>query len=284
MRGYFRPSPTSRSSRENKGLRLPVGGLGLGCEPYSPAMKTDRSSFQNPRERHAFTLTELLVIVGVVALILALQLPAYTGTDKRMRIVQCRSNLKQFASAMHIYGNEYNDRLPSSVGGFWAWDIPAQLGPFVERTGANWRVMFCPGTGPLYTDADNRLLYEYGGSYRVTGYANTFGGTINASERNTTLSPQPIQVSPGTFFTPSASERVLLADATISHSGTTNRNLVLSWIGIGGGFYLPHRSPHLDEANRPVGGNVGMLDGHVGWRRFNEIWARTPIGLPIFWW
>src|SRR2546430_12015816 len=36
-----------------------------------------------------------------------------------------------------------------------------------------------------------------------------------------------------------------------------------------------HRTSHLEE-NRPAGGNLLFLDGHVIWRNFNQMTNRTP--------
>jgi prepilin-type processing-associated H-X9-DG protein len=36
----------------------------------------------------------------------------------------------------------------------------------------------------------------------------------------------------------------------------------------------------------PAGGNVGMLDSHVEWRKFQQMLPRTDpsSGAPVFWW
>jgi prepilin-type processing-associated H-X9-DG protein len=49
-----------------------------------------------------------------------------------------------------------------------------------------------------------------------------------------------------------------------------------------GGFGKPHTSPHL-IGNLPAGGNLGMLDGHVEWRKFQDMQIRSASG-PFFWW
>jgi prepilin-type processing-associated H-X9-DG protein len=146
--------------------------------------------------------------------------------------------------------------------------------------------MYCPGTD--YTESDNRFLYNFGLSFRVTGYANTFpGSSAIQSNINSTLTPPAIQVGFGMFVTPAASERVMLADATISLPGQVNPTQQFSpnyqYTGIQGGFYKPHLSPHL-SGRYPMGGNVGMLDGHVTWRKFKDMRPRTQGGSPGFWW
>jgi prepilin-type processing-associated H-X9-DG protein len=36
----------------------------------------------------------------------------------------------------------------------------------------------------------------------------------------------------------------------------------------------------------PLGGNLGMLDGHSEWRKFQYMFPRDQVGSgsPIFWW
>src|SRR5262249_49828839 len=153
----------------------------------------------------AFTLVELLVVLSVIGLLISVRLPALARATDQTKRAQCASNLKQFALAMHIFANDNNDRLPTTSAGFWAWDVPSDVGTFVESTGSPWTVMYCPGTSPLFSDADNRNLYNYAvPSYRVLGYANTFSGssTLSSTNINATLTPTPAQVAFGIYVTP----------------------------------------------------------------------------------
>jgi len=44
-------------------------------------------------------------------------------------------------------------------------------------------------------------------------------------------------------------------------------------------------TPHMN-GNVPLGGNLGMLDGHSEWRKFQFMFPRdqTGSGAPVFWW
>jgi prepilin-type processing-associated H-X9-DG protein len=147
-------------------------------------------------------------------------------------------------------------------------------------------VMYCPGTAPRFSEADNWNLYNYGG-FRVLGYANTFPGstTVSVTDLNPTLAPAPVQVAFNIYATPLASERVLLADATLSQAGQNNpaTRYSYNYDNIQGGFSQAHLSPHL-IGRFPAGGNLGMLDGHVEWRKFDDMNPRTQGTSPVFWW
>jgi prepilin-type N-terminal cleavage/methylation domain-containing protein/prepilin-type processing-associated H-X9-DG protein len=264
--------------------------IGVVVNSHHEHMLRERFNLPSHSRQRGFTLVELLVVLAVIALLISVRLPALARATDQTKRSQCASNLKQFALAMHIFANDNNDGLPTSSSAYWAWDVPGDVGTFVESTGSPWTVMYCPGTSPRFSDADNWNLYNYAvPGYRVLGYANTFSGSaaVSPADLNATLTPMPVQVSVGTYATPLASQRVLLADATMSFPGENNPAMRFSYhyIDIPGGYSLAHLSPHL-VGRFPVGGNVGMLDGHVEWRKFAEMTSRTAASSnsPVFWW
>lgn len=66
------------------------------------------------RERCAFTLIELLVIITIVAVLVALLLPALAGARDAARRVQCGSNLRQYAVGSDAYRIDYSGLIPLS--------------------------------------------------------------------------------------------------------------------------------------------------------------------------
>jgi prepilin-type N-terminal cleavage/methylation domain-containing protein len=67
----------------------------------------------------AFTLTELLVVVAVIALLIATWLPALANVQHKGGRAQCANNLRQIGMATMIYANEYRGWLPiCTIGGF----------------------------------------------------------------------------------------------------------------------------------------------------------------------
>jgi prepilin-type processing-associated H-X9-DG protein len=64
----------------------------------------------NPRLM-AFTLVELLVVIGIIAVLIALLLPVLAGARIAARSVACQSNLRQIGQGLMMYANA-NDGWP----------------------------------------------------------------------------------------------------------------------------------------------------------------------------
>ncbi len=74
------------------------------------------------KKKKSFTLIELLVVVAIIAVLVAILLPALGNARQMGRSMLCSSNLRQIGIAYRMYAQDYHGKLPLS----WDTSKPGQ--------------------------------------------------------------------------------------------------------------------------------------------------------------
>lgn len=81
------------------------------------------NTHRHVRDRHGFTLVELLVVVAIISLLVALLVPALSRAKATSVSTQCLTNLRGLDQMLIMYTNEYESQTPCI---YWFWNSGAQ--------------------------------------------------------------------------------------------------------------------------------------------------------------
>jgi prepilin-type N-terminal cleavage/methylation domain-containing protein len=248
--------------------------------------------------RKGFTLIELLVVIAILAILMAILMPALQKAREQGKKIVCSNNLKQIGLSLNMYGSEHDGKLPLNQGGYWLWDIAYSTTDYIIATGGDRKTFYCP-SDRLKTP-DMACLWQFsqnipfgshygavaepttnrGNYYRVTSYfwmMDTVAGRSNQPQGT----PKKSWVKTLNCKQPAATE--LVTDATISDGPDPKQ---ASFTEVRGGSWsrwqLFDSTNHLIHGDRPAGGNILFVEGHLEWRPFKDMDAR--IWPPYHWW
>lgn len=105
------------------------------------------------RRSRGFTLIELLVVISIIALLMAILMPAMQRVRKQTMTISCRSNLRQLSLVVLAYTNDNNGR-------FWrGWEglanVELRWFKILEAAYENPKLRLCPmASKPLWDSAN----------------------------------------------------------------------------------------------------------------------------------
>jgi prepilin-type N-terminal cleavage/methylation domain-containing protein/prepilin-type processing-associated H-X9-DG protein len=267
-----------------------------------------------------FTLVELLVVIGIIAVLISMLLPALNRSREQARRVSCASNLKQIGAAFFMYAGENKGKLPQHFtegsGLAWLFDIPNQTRDWLHKFGTVRDSLYCPGNADTQND-DKLYWYPTGNptganQHCATGYqfltrkpgSQTAAGVVTLAPMPTAANPLPsggfgptlnfqrkyLQkitekqtfVAGGKMEIRRPEELEVVVDMVNSVAGPPEQ-----YEAAHGGHNERHRTAHM-RGQIPAGGNVLFLDGHVIWRNWADMKRQTQnaggSGTNYFYW
>ncbi len=209
--------------------------------------------------RRAFTILELLIVLGIVAVLAAIIFPVFARARQNARRASCQTHLKQIGLGMMQYARDYDEKMPLSLtvqGETWV-DI---LHPYIKSDA----VFLCPNDltpFPLPNPYRRRTSYALNQLYAHIPRERLFS-TPGSGPHSINLAK--IQSPAGTIAAGDSSDYLQVTMAPRSTSVALALNAAPPSFGDGGklGRFVGR---HLD------GTNWLFLDGHVKWHSLGNI-------------
>jgi len=226
----------------------------------------------------------LLVVIAIIAILAALLLPALVGAKEKSKRASCKNSLRQFSLALHMYGDDNRQILPSGAPNKPMKPNDDHLPVISDATSnsivqylATQRLMSCPSFGDWFIKQQAERPFEA----RQYGYV--IGYNYHGGHTNTPWAPLPGHTARWT-----SPQRL----TDISTNALVPTLVLLSdmndWSPLYRQTYAPHaksgsvlRVADPEDNSGPggsssaeigaTGGNIGLLDGSVQWRSIRQM-------------
>jgi prepilin-type processing-associated H-X9-DG protein/prepilin-type N-terminal cleavage/methylation domain-containing protein len=238
--------------------------------------------YHRRRTHAAFTLVELLVVVGIIALLIAILMPALSKAREQANAVKCMSNERQLGQALVMFTNDHNGYLPKAwfndgpVAGKGGWNYRDPMYGWtyllLRYVGNNKETFRCPSddTGYVYDTFNDSAanLPDRGDADNIPG-----SYRLNISD----LPNGPFDAIRATRLG-NTSEAIVIADAKQGYMAS-QWNQLARWEDWNGRVSKQFKDNVAWKRHRNRGMYV-FADGHAENLSWDETWAQRGPDIP----
>lgn len=237
-----------------------------GGNGSTPPRHGEKSRSLPRRSRqNAFTLIELMVVTAIIAIVMALLLPAVVQAREAARRTQCRNNLKQIGLSLHNYHDAHSVLPPGMISSnLFSWK--SFLMPLVEQS-------------QLYNSFNfNAPVFNGNDTYPATD--NAFTATIPIEMYHCPSDPGPTNVTNGDpFAIPNSTE--IIEQATSSYVGNYGSDGFATMTAANGIMFTNSRVslPKIrDGVSNTVAAGEHLIVDPATSDRISAFWFGSPTG------
>ena len=227
-----------------------------------------RSPIRRGKQKHvsAFTLVELLVVIGIIAILIAILMPALGRARDQARGVQCSSNMRQLMMAVHMFAADHKGHCPGNHvdaldGGRPNSDPEKRSWLSGDYVNPAYTLANAPEKGTLYRYVKNAELYKCPSRDQIGGRSN--GGAFTNEKFDYTVSQvfsgarvAAIPAQSRYVFLPSSKSEYLQTPYFVEETSFRINNLNID----GGWSNVDEHSDH-----HRGGSYYAAMDGSVHW-------------------
>ena len=124
----------------------------------------------------AFTIIELIIVLGVIAVMMSFAYPAYVGMSERAKATKDMSNLRQIGMATQLYMNDNSGVLFSTAPPSWMSQLyNADPPPATPKYLSSWGVFVSPFDRPVSPRTSSPENANSAVSYGINGTSGVIG-------------------------------------------------------------------------------------------------------------
>ena len=226
-----------------------------------------------------FTLLELLIAIGILAILAALLLPALGSARRKTHTIACAGNLRSIGSASAMYSSDYDDYVVPGKAytgdSLTPWDLPFLLSggrnsydTGIRRLKKPYGVFFDAVDGKNSTfvcPAEENRLFSWNGNFPLGHYGYNFGQLhVNITAGNNSNDPSKGRKT-STVTTPSMALSLFDVGRRSDNGNAVYTTAMTGNVHYRHGSGDPRGEKYSQPTVTPNAGNANILyyDGHV---------------------